>query len=205
MRFARLISLGAAIAVGGFIAMVAGFVASSGGAGASEERSPAAKKDARDKMLPRKLAAIDDPELKARMEQFMKLPPGERERLIKQYQQFRSLSPEQRQAIRERWQFYKAMPPDEREQVRRMHQLMQRVPDEKRRIMIEKMRATFRQVSDQELLDFIRRMNLWKMLPPEEREQIMRRVAEFRKQQSREKNRMNRDRQDEQERKKKLD
>jgi len=180
MRFARIISLGAAIAIGGFIAMTAGFIAATGGAGASEERGPA-RKEARDTVLPRKLASVDDPELKARMEQFMQLPPDQRERLIKQYQQFRSLSPEERQAIRERWQFYRAMPPDEREQVRRLHQNLQRIPDEKRRIMIEKIRGTFRQMSDQELVDFVRRMNVWKMLPPEEREQIMRRVAEFRK------------------------
>ena len=186
MKFARIISLGAAIAIGGFIAMTAGFIAASGGAGASEKRGPAARKDAREAALPRKLASVEDPDLKARMERFMKLPPEQRERLIKQYQQFRSLSPEERQTIRERWQFYRAMPPDEREQVRRMHQHLQRIPDEKRRIMIEKIRGTFRQMSDQELVDFLRKMNAWKMLPPEEREQIMRRAAEFRKQ-SREK------------------
>ena len=174
------ISLAAAMLIGGFVALAAGFGAAGRLAGAAE--APAPPKRAGFDEFWSKLTPEEQAALKDRKQRFMQLPPAERERMMKRWQHFKSLSTEERQALRERWQMFRSLPPESRTQMRQMHQHWENMPPERRQAIIEKMQDTFRQMPDHQLADFFHKLNVWRMLSPQDREQASSRFAEIRKQ-----------------------
>ena len=181
MNSLRIASITAAVVIGGLAALLAGFIAAGGLAGASEAPAPVAAPSPELRDQWGNLPPAEQAALKAKMQRFMQLPPEQRERMKQRYERFQKLTPDGRQALRERWQLFRSMPPETREQMLRKHQHLQEMSPERRRAFAKKMQRTFREMPDRELAEFIHNLNAWRMLPPEDKDQAFRRYIDFRK------------------------
>ncbi len=51
-----------------------------------------------------------------------KLSPKEKERIIQNYERWRNLPPQDKEHLREEWNRYRSLPPDRREQLKRRYE-----------------------------------------------------------------------------------
>ena len=187
MRKAFIASIAAVAAIGLGLAFLGGMTASGGPAeGISADQAPHIPGGFGPGLQHGGRWASLSPEeqaaLRERLRKFAELPPEERERMKARYEQFMKLSPEQRLALRERWHQFSVLSPEQREPMLKQHDRWQGLPPERRKMIEERLQKVFQQMSDRDLLDFMHKLNIWRILPDDQKEQVFKRFFEIRRQ-----------------------
>jgi len=68
-----------------------------------------------------------------------------------------------------------------REQMMKRHGRWQNLPPEHREMIEAKLRSRFQQMPDRQLEEFMINLNIWRMLPQDEREQVFKRYIDIRR------------------------